>query len=124
MNRYGFSLVELIVVITLIAIVVILVLNFSGNTLSITEEYVDSITYDNVVKASKNYVLECESNLLECNYIWNDKKTSFSAIYLVDAGYFKEIKNNQNQDISNCLIINVDKSNNSYKINLDDSNCK
>ncbi len=124
MNNKGFSLIELIVVISLIALVLIIIVKISGNTLSLSDSKADEITYDNIVKATKQYLLECENDLLPCNYVWKNNQTSFSANDLIEAGYFKSLTNSQNKDISNCLIINATKENNDYKIELDDQKCK
>lgn len=125
MNNKGFSLIELIVVISLIAIVVIVVVKFSGNTVSLNEEEAYKIMKNSIINATDKYLLECESGLLECNHSWNNNKTTISVTSLIEAGYFKTVIDpTNNEDISKCLVIEVAKVNEDYKYKLNDEKCK
>lgn len=125
MNNKGFSLVELLVVLSLIAIIIVIVLKVSSNTLSLSDKEAYEITKSNIIKATDKYLLECENNILECNYTWNNNKTTFKANNLIEAGYFNNLINPiNNKDLKDCLIINVENVNNEYKITLNDNNCK
>lgn len=125
MNNKGFSLVELLVVLSLIAIIIVIVLKVSSNTLSLSDNEAYELTKSNIIKATNSYLLECENNILECNYTWNDNKTTFKANNLIEAGYFNNLINPiNNEDLKDCLIISVENINNEYKITLNDNNCK
>jgi len=125
MNNKGFSLVELIIVISLIAIVVIVVVKNSSNTVSLSEEEAYKIMQNTIINATDKYLLECDGGLLECNQEWTNNKTSINVSSLIDAGYFKTVINPiDNKDISNCLTVEVTKDNEDYKYKLNDKNCK
>lgn len=125
MNNKGFSLVELLVVISLIAIVLIAIVKFSGNTLSLSENEAYKIMKNSVINASDKYILECESGILECSYKWQDDKTSFKASDLVSAGYFDKLLDPRDEkDLANCLVIEVTRAGNDYKYQVNDEKCK
>lgn len=125
MNNKGFSLVELLITISLIALVAIVVVKVSSNTLSLTENEAYKILKNNVITAADKYIIECDSNLLECFHTWNDNKTSINANELIKAGYFDNIIDPRNdKDISNCLIIEIEKENEVNKYKINDKNCK
>ena len=89
----------------------------------------EDILKNNVIKASNTYIIECESNTINCNndYVWKNNSTSFLANNLISRGYFNKnqlINPITDQDISNCLMINVHKDiNEVYNISIDDSKC-
>lgn len=125
MNNKGFSLVELLITISLIALVAIVVVKVSSNTLSLTENEAYKILKNNVINTADKYIIECETNLLQCSYTWNDNKTSINANELIKAGYFDNIIDPRNdKDISNCLVIEIEKENENYKYKINDKNCK
>lgn len=125
MNNKGFSLVELLITISLIALVAIIVAKVSGNTLSLTENEAYKILKNNIINITDKYIIECETNLLECSYTWNDNKTSINADELIKAGYFDNIIDpRNNKDISKCLVIEIEKENENYKYKINDKNCK
>ena len=122
MNNKGFTLIEVLMTLTIIALIMIVILTNSGITLSLSNEKAYELTKTNIITATKKYMLECENNLIECPISKNKNKTQIKAKELIKAGYFKELINPiNNKDLSNCLIIEIDKKNN-YKIN--DKNCK
>lgn len=125
MNNKGFSLIELIITISLIALVSIIVVNLGKNTLSLTEEEAYKILQTNIINATDKYILECENKIIECPNEWNNNKMSIDAINLIEAGYFDTlISPITNKDISNCLVIEVKLDNNEYKYKMNDKNCK
>lgn len=125
MNNKGFSLIELIIVISLIAVVSIIIVNLGKSTLSLTEEEAYKIIQTNIINATGKYILECENKLIECSYKWNDNKTSIKASNLIEAGYFDTIINPiNNKDISDCLVIEIELDNEKYKYKINDKDCK
>lgn len=122
MNNKGFTLIEVLMTLTIVALIMIIVLTNIGSTLSLSNEKAYELTKSNIINATKKYMLECDNNLIECNIKRNKNKTEITAKNLIKAGYFKELVNPiNNHDLSNCLIIEIDKNNN-YKIN--DKKCK
>ena len=129
MNNKGFTLIELLMGLVIISIIVTLIMFSINSTLSISKEKSYDILKNNVIKASNTYIIECESNTINCNndYVWESNNTSFLANNLISRGYFNKdqlINPITDQDISNCLMINVHKDiNEVYNISIDDSKC-
>ena len=129
MNNKGFTLIELLMSLVIISIIVTLIMFSINSTLSISREKSYDILKNNVIKASNMYIIECESNTINCNndYVWENNNTSFLANNLISRGYFNKnqlINPITDQDISNCLMINVHKDiNEVYNISIDDSKC-
>lgn len=129
MDNKGFTLIEVLITLAIIAIIVVIVTFSIGSTLSISKEKSYEILKNNIVNMANLYVMECESNSIDCknDYKWLNNKTSFSANNLLLRGYLssEELINPINeQDISNCLIINASvDANKVYTIELDDSKC-
>ena len=75
----------------------------------------------NIIKASENYLKECESNKTKCKTSWINNKTSFKAYILKDSGYYNNFKSPiDNKDLSNCLIITASKDNGTIIANIKD----
>ncbi len=129
MNNKGFTLIEMLLTITMIALIVVVVSFSINSTLSISKEKSYNILKNNIINMTNMYIMECEANTINCSndYVWNDNKTSFYANKLVLRGYFsqEELINPINEkDISNCLIVNVLVDENKvYTVSLDDSKC-
>lgn len=127
MNRKGFTFIEVLAVIVVLGIVSIITMVTIQNTFSVTEEKSYEIMKDNIISSSKNYLLECENNLIECQgeYYWTGNSTSFYAYNLINHGYFEELSSpTSNEDLSKCLIILVSKDGlSNYIVDIDDSRC-
>lgn len=129
MNNKGFTLIEMLLTITMIALIVVVVSFSINSTLSISKEKSYNILKNNIINMTNMYIMECEANTINCSndYVWNDNRTSFYANKLVLRGYFsqEELINPINEnDISNCLIVNVLVDENKvYTVSLDDSKC-
>ena len=129
MNNKGFTLVELLVSLTIVAIITIIVTFSIGSTLSISKDNSYEILKKNIINMANVYVMECESNSINCDedYVWQNNKTSFLANKLLQKGYFKpeELINPINEkDISDCLLINVSVNENKvYTLSINDSQC-
>ncbi len=123
LNNNGFTLVEVVVCLVIISFILIIVVSFSSNTLSINKEKAYEIMKSNISKASVSYLNECNSLDLDCKLSWNNNKTSFYVEKLRDSGYFKSlISPIDGKDISRCLIIEAYKQNGTIDINILD-NC-
>ena len=129
MDNKGFTLIELLMGLVIVSIIVTLIMFSINSTLSISKEKSYDILKNNVIKASNMYIIECESNTINCNndYVWENNNTSFLANNLISRGYFNKdqlINPITDQDVSNCLMINVYKDiNEVYNISIDDSKC-
>ena len=124
MNNKGFTLIEVICTLTIIALIAMIVAANSGSTLSLSNEEAYNLTKKNIISATNTYIIECQNDILDCNIDWNSNTNIIKAKDLIEAGYFKEITNPiNNKDISNCLTIEVTKINNNYNYNINDSKC-
>ena len=129
MNNKGFTLIEMLLTISMIALIAIIVSFSISSTLSVSKENSYDILKNNTIDMANMYIMECEANAIDCSddYVWEDNKTSFLANKLILRGYSSqdELINPINEkDISNCLIINVlANENNVYTLSIDDSKC-
>lgn len=133
MNNKGFTLIEVIITITLFSVIMVVVLVSVNDTFSLSSEKSLEIMYKSIISQASQYVYECDNNLIECNgdYIWveenNIKKTSFYLDVMSKYGYFSSgdyVNPVSKSKINNCLIINVKKTyNQDIYVDLDDSNC-
>lgn len=123
LNNKGFSLIEVVASLAIISFVFILVVSISTNTFSINKNKAYELMKNNIIKASKNYISECENGILKCNLAWSENKTELDINDLKESGYFKNlISPIDGKDVSDCLNIEVSKSNGVIDINLID-NC-
>lgn len=123
MNNKGFTLIELIATLMIIAIVSITIVSIAGNTFSINKEKAYELMKDNITSASYDYINECDNKILTCSYKWENNKTSFYAIVLKESGYIKNLNSPiDDDDLSYCLIINATKLNGTVNITIED-NC-
>ncbi len=122
-NNKGFTLVEVLSSLVIITLIIIVVLNISHNTFSISKEQAYEIMKNNIHKASENYIRECESKQLHCNLNWNNNRTEFYVVKLKEYGYFTTLRSPiDGKDIGKCLLIEVEKNNGTLDIELID-NC-
>ena len=77
---------------------------------------------NNMIKASQDYIKECESGIITCNFSWQDNNT-FPVSVLKDSGYFKNLKSPiDGKNLANCLLIEATNKNGVIITNLID-NC-
>lgn len=133
MNNRGFTLIEILLVISLISFITIVLFFVTENTLSLTNQKAYEIFERNIITQTENYILECENNLINCDndYYWEDfsngKKTSFYLDVMKKYNYFSEeefLDPNTKKDVSDCLLIEVYKDNlSSLKIDINNKKC-
>lgn len=122
-NNKGFTLIEVLSSLVIITLIIIVVLNISHNTFSISKEKAYDIMKRNIYKISETYIRECESTQLHCNLNWSNNKTEFYATNLKENGYFTSLKSPiDGKDIGQCLLIEAYKNNGTTNIKLID-NC-
>lgn len=123
LNNKGFTLVEVVACLAIIGFIFVLVVSISGNTFSVNKNKAYDIMKNNIIKASSDYINECDSDILECNLIWNENKTEININSLKESGYFKNfISPIDGRNVSNCLKIIAIKKNGNIDIELID-NC-
>lgn len=132
-NNKGFTLIEILIAIAVMSVITITFMSILNNTFSMTDEKAYEAFKKGIIKQVNNYIIECDNNLISCqnDYTWQKKgnieTTSFKLEVMKKYSYFNELnyKNPMNnQDISNCLIINVIKDNYSIiDVIIDDNNC-
>ena len=122
MNNKGFTLIEVLATIIIISLLLFVVTKEIGNTLSITKNESYNLMKNNISKSAKNYIDECNNNIMKCKLNWNDNKVSFKAKLLKSSGYFSDLKSPiDGKDLSECLIINATRENGVTTIFLKDT---
>lgn len=133
-NNKGFTLIELLLTIAIVSILMVSFVLVVNSTFSLTEKQAYEVLKKGIIKQSAEYVTECDNNLISCknDYEWikdgNNLTTSFKLGVMKKYSYFNNdeyINPITNEDISNCLIINVTKDKySSIDVKLDDSKCQ
>ena len=141
MSRKGFSLVEVIITITIISVIVILATKSINSTLSISKNETYKLMKNNLLKASYNYINECKAGLIECDLSFQESDSNitnveesseknieninntFNASVLRTNGYFKNLESPiDGKDLGECLVLEVTATNGVVVIDLID-NC-
>lgn len=115
MNEKGFTLIELIGVIVIIAILVSIVSPMVIRSLNLGKDNSYKIMLDNIVTASKSYYEECkygvikddDGNKLVCN---NNSEISISLGDLVDLGFLPGTMIEECDELNNCTTKKVIKN--------------
>lgn len=106
----------------IISIALFVVVRQVGSTLSITKKESYEVMKDNIISASKDYITECNNNIVSCDLNWTNDNASFKAVLLKESGYFNDLDSPiDGKDLSNCLTINASRSNGVIDIDLIDS---
>ena len=121
MNNNGFTLIEVLGVVILIALIGGIVINSVGTTMSASREEAYKLMKDNIVSAGYDYIRECTLGSLECDFSY-DKNNTFSAKNLQNAGFFDNLDSPiDGKDLSFCLLLEATKSDGVTVINLHDT---
>ena len=94
MNNKGFSLIEVLVTISVLSHIMIIATASITNSFAISNEKSYDILKQNIIKQVKIYIYECDNNLINCkdDYKWeninNTSKTSFSLEIMQKYNYF------------------------------------
>lgn len=123
MNNKGFTLIEVLLTVVIIAIIGTIIINYAGSTLSISQKESYEIMKNNIVSSSYNYINECNAKSLLCELKWENNKTSFTLIDLKNAGYFDDLKSPiDNKELGTCINLIATRDNGNVTIELID-NC-
>ena len=122
MNNKGFTLIEVLGTLAIISVVLLVVVSTFQDTVSLSKEESYKIMKNNIIKASNDYINECQLRTIDCNFS-EDENIQFKAQVLKEKGYFKNLNSPiDGKNIEECLIINAKKENGTIKIDLID-NC-
>lgn len=108
MDNKGFTLIEVLVTLVVISVASFVVIKYVGSTLSVGREDSYQLMKKSIIKSSRDYILECNNSIINCDLSWVDNKVTFNANVLKDSGYFDSlISPIDGKDLGECLIINV-----------------
>lgn len=135
MNNKGFTLIEMLFTISIISMFTIVFTISISKTFGLSTEKEYEIMKKSIINQVGEYIYECDNNLINCqnDYDWIniDEKTKVTSINLSILKKYNYLKKEEyinpktKEDISNCLIINVEKdARGIMNINLEDSKCK
>ena len=123
MNNKGFTLIEVLVTLVVISTVLIIVTKYIGNTLSITKNESYKLMKHSITTAAKDYINECNSNIINCNLKWENNVVIFKASVLKKTGYFKNLNSPiDNKNLEDCIEIIATKKNGIITTKIND-NC-
>ena len=121
MGNKGFTLIEVLTVLIVIAVIGTVAIKSIGSTLSVNKNETYVLMKNNIVSSSYEYLRECDIGLVNCDLDWHDNRTYFYATDLKDKGYFDNLNSPiDNKYLGLCLKLNVFKSNGTYEVALDD----
>lgn len=122
MGRKGFTLIEMLAVLSVIAIIGFFVINNVSSSLSVSKDEAYKLMKNNVVSAAYTYIKECEAEVIACDFSFEDKN-QFEAIVLQQKGYFNNLSSPiDGKDVSGCLILKANKTDEVIVVDLID-NC-
>ena len=118
----GFTIVELLAVLILLAIVSTVTYLIVGNTINNSKDKLSSVQIDNVIEAAKSYYLK--EGMSEENIDSSSTETCVNLSYLVDNGY---IDNVEVKDLATkekiTASVKIKYSNNKYKYEYIEEEC-
>lgn len=121
MNNKGFTLIEVLITVVVIGIVGLIVVNYAGNTLSISKDEAYKIMKNNIVSSSYDYLNECNAGLISCNLNWVNNEVSFSLYQLKNVGYFDDLSSPiDGKDLGTCIKLNAVRDNGNVNVELVD----
>ena len=80
MNRKGFTLIEILGTLALIAVATIIILRQTTATLSISNSEAYKLMKNNIIIASENYIKENEAGIIKTDFSLAIMKNSFRLI--------------------------------------------
>lgn len=119
-NNKGFTLVEVLGVLVIIAAITVIAIHNLGGTMSASKEETYKIMKNNIISAGYTYIKECEAGTTECDFSYSENNR-FSASNLKESGYFNDLESPlDGKDLGNCLILEATKTNGVTTIDLID----
>lgn len=120
MGNKGFTLIEVLAALVLVAIGTVTVLVGIRSTLSVGNEEAYKIMKNNIVSASYDYILECDEKLITCDFSF-DENNRFSVQILKEYGYFTDLESPlDGKDLGSCLYAEAFKENGVVSVQLID----
>lgn len=122
MNK-GFTLVELLGVIVILAVLSTLIVVSVGGTIKKSKNQLSEVQIDNIIEAAKTYYLKEGMNVDDLNE--NDTQSCVSVKYLIDNGYIdnEEIVDLKDEESSKSSVLIV-YENNKYKYKYQKKVCE
>lgn len=122
MNNKGFTLIEILATLTLIAIVLGVAVSVVKPTMSAGKKESYELMKNNIVSVSYDYISECKLGTIKCDFDF-DTNNTFSIIELKNTGFIKSLESPiDGKDLGKCLEIRATKSNGVVVVDLID-NC-
>ena len=122
MNNRGFTLIEMLAVLAVIAIVSFVIIHNVSSSWSVGKEEAYKLMKNNVVSAAYTYIKECEAETILCDFSF-EENNQFKAIVLQQKGYFNNLNSPiDGIDVSECLILKANKTDDVIVVDLID-NC-
>ena len=118
MNKRGFSLVELLAVITIIAIIAVITIPVVTKTINHSKQSIYDRQKEAVERASENWFLKYGDELDE------NHQAIVTLQYLINQGYLKDdqVTNSKTgESLTGCVVITY--SSNQYQYNFSENNC-
>ena len=120
MNNKGFTLIEVLAVLTLVSLTMVIVVSNFSSSMSLGKKEAYLLMKNNLISAGYTYIEECEKGVLQCDFSFS-KKNTFPAKVLEESGYFKSLKSPlDGKYLGECLILNAKKENGVVIVDLMD----
>lgn len=120
MNRKGFTLIEVLGVLTILGVLSVVVITSVHSTVSVGQKDAYKIMKNNIISVSYDYINECVNDVIECDFSFADNNR-FSASVLKETGYFKNMESPiDGKDLGECLFLEAKKENGVVVVNLID----
>ena len=120
MNNKGFTLIEVLCALAVVALVFAITIKTVGSTLSARKEDTYKLMKNNIVSAGYNYINECKAQTIDCDFSYEDNN-AFPASVLKEMGYFSNLESPiDGRYLGDCLLVKVKYDNGIYVIDLED----
>lgn len=122
MSSKGFTIIEVLGALVVLSLVLVVVMQQVQSTLSTSTSELYSVMKKNVISAGYEYVSECGSGVMTCDFSFEDNSV-FSANVLRQYGYFSDLKSPiDGKDLGSCLVMTATKVDGVVFVDLAD-NC-
>lgn len=120
MNNKGFTLIEILVTLVLVAVVFGVAISVLKPTMSAGKKETYELMKNNIVTISYDYINECNLETIKCDFDFDNNNT-FSVVELKNAGFIKSLESPiDGKDLGSCLSIKATKSNGVVVVDLID----
>ncbi len=111
MNSRGFTLIEVLGVLVVVSFILVVVMRGFNSTVSLSKEEAYRIMKNNIISASYDYINECVSGTITCDFSF-EENNQFSVKILKEKGYFKSLKSPiDGMELDDCLVVEARREN-------------